>query len=100
MLSQRRAQEPAAQALDAGSRCQARRTRPLYVWYAFRNATAHHGEFDPEDPSQRQQSWYRTAVKAQQAGAQPGGGGADPYFEYLQRVSKDVVRWELESDSS
>jgi hypothetical protein len=28
MLSQRRAQEPAAQALDAGSRCQARRTRP------------------------------------------------------------------------
>jgi hypothetical protein len=27
MLSQRRAQEPAAQALDAGSRCQARRTR-------------------------------------------------------------------------
>lgn len=69
----------------------------LYVWYAFRNATAHHGGFNPDDPNQQKQSWYRAAVEAQNAGAQPSGVQPDPYFSYLKHMVTDVVRWELES---
>ncbi len=68
----------------------------VYVWYAFRNATAHHGGYNPDDPNQQRQKWYRAAVEAQLAGAQPRGGAPDPYFSYLKDVTTDVVRWELE----
>jgi hypothetical protein len=70
----------------------------VYVWYAFRNATVHYGGFNPEF-AQKLQSWYEVAKDAQQAGSQPGDGGPDPYFGYLERVSAEVVRWELESVS-
>lgn len=67
----------------------------VHVWYGFRNATAHHGGFNPNDPRQKKQSWYGVAVDAQQKGAQPSGYGHDPYFSYLKEVTSDVVEWEL-----
>jgi hypothetical protein len=69
----------------------------VHVWYGFRNATARHGGFNPEDPNQQRQSWYRATVEAHRRGAQPGGDQPDPYFSYLEQVATDVVRWELES---
>lgn len=72
----------------------------VHVWYAFRNATAHHGGFNPNDPRQKRQSWYRVAVEAQRKGAQPSGYRDDPYFSYLKAVTTNVVRWVLESGGS
>lgn len=72
----------------------------VHVWYTFRNATAHHGGFNPDDPRQRRQSWYRVAVEAQRKGAQPSGYGDDPYFGYLKAVTSDVVRWALQAGGS
>lgn len=71
----------------------------VHVWYGFRNATAHHGGFNPDDPRQQQQSWYKAAVEAQRKGAHPSGYRSDPYFGYLKAVTVDVVRWVLESGS-
>jgi hypothetical protein len=68
----------------------------VYVWYAFRNATAHHGGYNPDDPNQQRQPWYRAAVEAHQAGAQLGDSGSDPYFRYLEQVTTDMISWELE----
>ena len=68
----------------------------VYVWYGFRNATAHHGGFNPEDPNQQQQSWYKTAVEAQRNGAQPSGYEYDPYFGYLKSVTTNLIRGETE----
>lgn len=72
----------------------------IHIWYGFRNATAHHGGFDPHDARQQRQSWYRVAVEAQQKGAHPSGYQNDPYFGYLKAVTTDVVRWVLESGGS
>lgn len=70
----------------------------VHVWYAFRNATAHHGGFNIDDANQQRQSWYSVAVEAQGRGAQPSGYKKDPYFSYLKAITTDVVRWLLESD--
>jgi hypothetical protein len=72
----------------------------IRVWNGFRNATAHHGAFDPNDERQQRQSWYRAAVEAQQNGAHPSGYQHDPYFDYLKAVTTDVVRWVLLSARS
>lgn len=69
----------------------------VYVWYGFRNATAHHGGFNPDDPNQQRQPWYQAVLRAQQNGAQPRGYRADPYFGYLKAAATDVVRQEMES---
>lgn len=70
----------------------------VHVWYGFRNATAHHGGFNPDDPNQQRQPWYKVAVDAQGRGAQPKGYRNDPYFGYLKAVTTEVVRWLLESN--
>lgn len=67
----------------------------VYVWYGFRNATAHHGGFNEDDPNQQRQSWYGAAMEALGNGAMPRGYGHDPYFDYLKTVSRDVVEREL-----
>lgn len=72
----------------------------IHIWYGFRNATAHHGGFDPNDARQQRQSWYGVAVEAQQNGAHPSGYRNDPYFDYLKAVTTDVVRWVLKSGGS
>ena len=69
----------------------------VYVWYGFRNATAHHGGFNPNDPNQQRQPWYQAAVEAQRNGAQPRGYKADPYFGYLKTAATEVVRQEMKS---
>ena len=69
----------------------------IHVWYAFRNATTHHGGFNPEDSKQKLQPWYEVAMEAQRSGAQPRGYRQDPYFDYLKTVTRDVIHWELES---
>lgn len=69
----------------------------VHVWYAFRNATAHYGGFNPNDPNQQKQPWYEAAVEAQRNGAQRTGGRADPYFGYLKQAATDVVGWELKA---
>jgi hypothetical protein len=69
----------------------------VYAWYGFRNATAHHGGFNPDDPNQQRQPWYEAAVEAQRNGAQPRGYRDDPYFGYLKEAATDVVRREMES---
>lgn len=69
----------------------------VHIWYGFRNATAHHGGFNEDDPNQQSQSWYTAAMEAVGNGAQPRGYGPDQYFEYLRAVARAVVERELEA---
>lgn len=67
------------------------------VWYARRNASAHHGGLRPNDPLQVGASWYDRAMKSYDLAAAAGGQTRfhDPYFRWLQDTSKTVVDREL-----
>jgi hypothetical protein len=71
----------------------------VQVWYAFRNAAAHHGRFQPGDAAQMKQSWYQRALEAFERVEASGRFDdvlANPYLRDLREAAERTLYSELD----
>ena len=68
------------------------------IWYAYRNATAHYGGFDPSNPVQQRQRWYHMAISAYNeilTAKTTRNIQTDSYYEALKETAKIVLRRQI-----
>lgn len=68
------------------------------IWYAFRNATAHYGGFDPNNPIQRRKPWYsiaRSAYNEIVATKPVRTIETDSYYDALKETARIVLRRQI-----
>lgn len=63
-------------------------------WYGRRNATAHHGAFDPTSAAQQTQSWFKWASRTQQ-GDNPPDPPREPWLIGLRETATHLLNREL-----
>ena len=68
------------------------------IWYAYRSTTAHYGGFDPSNPVQQRQRWYRMAISAYNeiiTAKTTRNIQTDSYCEALKETAKIVLRRQI-----